>query len=94
MKKTNIVIYGATGSIGRSTLSVISKNQDKLNIEGITCNKNILKLLKIAKSYNIKKIGFNEKSIHKLNKFNLNIFKMYYFLTIRIKFRKNKINSD
>ena len=58
MKKINVVIYGATGSIGSSTLSIISKNLDKINIEGITCNKNILKLLKIAKSYNIKKIGF------------------------------------
>ena len=72
MKKINVVIYGATGSIGRSTLSIISKNLDKINIEGITCNKNILKLLKIAKSYDIKKIGFNEKFIHKLNKSNLN----------------------
>ena len=53
MKKINVVIYGATGSIGRSTLSIISKNLEKINIEGITCNKNILKLLKIAKSYNV-----------------------------------------
>ena len=42
MKKTNVVIYGATGSIGSSTLSIISKNLDKINIEGITCNKNCL----------------------------------------------------
>ena len=77
MKKINVVIYGATGSIGRSTLSIISKNLDKINIEGITCNKNILKLLKIAKLYNIKKIGFNEKSIHKLNKYNLKNYEVY-----------------
>ena len=77
MKKINVVIYGATGSIGRSTLSIISKNLDKINIEGITCNKNILKLLKIAKFYNIKKIGFNEKSIHNPNKFNLNNYEVF-----------------
>ncbi len=77
MKKINVVIYGATGSIGRSTLSIISKNLDKINIEGITCNKNIFKLLKIAKTYNVKKIGFNEKSIHKLNKFNLNKYEVF-----------------
>ena len=77
MKKINVVIYGATGSIGKSTLSIISKNLDKINIEGITCNKNILKLLKIAKSYNVKKIGFNEKYIYKLNKFNLNKFEVF-----------------
>ena len=77
MKKINVVIYGATGSIGRSTLSIISKNLDKINIEGITCNKNISKLLKIAKSYNVKKIGFNEKTIHKFNKFNLNKYEVF-----------------
>ena len=77
MKKINIVIYGATGSIGRSALSIISKNQDKLNIEGITCNKNILKLLKIAKTYNVKKIGFNEKFIQKYNRFNLNKYEVF-----------------
>ena len=77
MKKINVVIYGATGSIGSSTLSIISKNLDKINIEGITCNKNILKLLKIAKSYNVKKIGFNEKTIHKFNKFDLNKYEVF-----------------
>ena len=77
MKKINVVIYGATGSIGRSTLSIISKNLDKINIEGITCNKNILKLIKIAKFYNIKKIGFNEKLIHNINKFNLKKYKIF-----------------
>ena len=63
MKKINVVIYGATGSIGNYTLSIISKNLDKINIEGITCNKSVLKLLKIAKSYNVKKIGFNQRFI-------------------------------
>ena len=77
MKKINVVIYGATGSIGRSTLSIISKNLDKINIEGITCNKNILKLIKIAKLYNIKKIGFNEKLIHNMDKFNLKKYKTF-----------------
>ena len=61
MKKINVVIYGATGSIGRSTLSIISKNLDKINIEGITCNRNILKLLKIAKTYNVKKLVLMKK---------------------------------
>ncbi len=77
MKKTNVVIYGATGSIGRSTLSIISKNLDKINVEGVTCNTNLLKLLKIAKSLNIKKIGFNEKFIQKQKKINLNKYEVF-----------------
>ena len=48
--KTNIVIFGATGSIGNSTLSIIKKNRNSLNIEGITCNSNLLQLQKIAKN--------------------------------------------
>ena len=62
MKKINTIIYGATGSIGNSSLSLISKNRALINIEGITCNKNIEKLLKIAKLYKVKKIGFNANS--------------------------------
>ena len=54
MKKINVIIFGATGSIGKSTLSIIKKNNELINIEGITCNSNLGKLLKIAKSHHIK----------------------------------------
>ena len=47
MKKINLVIYGATGSIGKSVLSVVRSNREKFTIQGITCNHNISKLLKI-----------------------------------------------
>ncbi len=77
MKKTNVIIYGATGSIGRSTLSIINNNLDKINIEGITCNSNLLKLLKIANTFRVKKIGFNEKLIRNLNKFNFNKYEVF-----------------
>ena len=63
MKKINTIIFGATGSIGKSTLSVIDKNLNKINIEGITCDTNIDKLCEIAQLYKIKKIGFNENSL-------------------------------
>ena len=62
MKKINVVIYGATGSIGSSALSVIKKNQDKFNLEGITCNYRLNKLIKIADQFNVRSIGYNEKS--------------------------------
>ena len=65
MKKINVIIFGATGSIGSSVISIISKNTNYLNLEGITCNSKIFKLYKIAKSFNVKKIGFNEKLIKK-----------------------------
>ncbi len=37
----NIVILGSTGSIGRSTLNVVSRYPDRFNIIGLTAGKNI-----------------------------------------------------
>ena len=61
MKKINLIIYGATGSIGKSTLSIIRSNREKFNIQGITCNKNYKKLIKIAEEFNVKKLGINKR---------------------------------
>ena len=77
MKKINTIIYGATGSVGNSTLSIINKNKKIINVEAITCNSNLEKLVTIAKSYNVKKIGFNENSIKKNNNLNLNKYEIF-----------------
>ena len=50
MRKINTIIFGATGSIGKSALSLISRNQNIINIEGITCNSSLEELFKIAKT--------------------------------------------
>ena len=47
----NILLLGATGSIGESVLSVIEQNHSELNLFGITFHKNIntsQELLKIS----------------------------------------------
>ena len=77
MRKINTVIYGVTGSIGTSLLSIISQNTSLINVEGITCNKNLGKLLRIAKSNNVKKLGFNKKNIKNLNKYKLNNYEIF-----------------
>ncbi len=77
MKKINLVIFGATGSIGRSTLAIVKKNPGLFNIEGVTCNSNIKKLLKIAKVFNVKKIGFNSQKIKKTSEKISSRFKIY-----------------
>ncbi|MBT4290560.1 MAG: 1-deoxy-D-xylulose-5-phosphate reductoisomerase [Deltaproteobacteria bacterium] len=41
VNKQGIVILGSTGSVGRSTLDVIRLNQDRFNIIGLTCQKNM-----------------------------------------------------
>ena len=74
MKKINLVIYGATGSIGGSVLSIVRSNRKKFNIQGITCNKNYNKLIKIAEEFNVKKIGINKRiksTVKELNKYHV-----------------------
>jgi len=46
--KQNLVIFGATGSIGTSTLAVIEKHQDKFSIYALTANKNVDELFALC----------------------------------------------
>jgi 1-deoxy-D-xylulose-5-phosphate reductoisomerase len=47
----NILLLGATGSIGKSVLSVIEQNDKKLNLFGISFNKNILRGREIIEKF-------------------------------------------
>ena len=76
----NIIVLGATGSIGDSVLSVIKQNKEKLNLLGITFSSNINKAESIINEFNPKYI-FTDSSesykhlIHAFEKDNkLNIF--------------------
>ena len=74
MKKINLIIYGATGSIGGSVLSIVRSNREKFNVQGITCNKNYKKLIKIAEEFNVRKLGINKRiqsTVKELNKYNV-----------------------
>ena len=51
-----IVILGSTGSIGRSTLEVISKDRKNFNVVLITANNNYKKLIKQAKKFKAKNV--------------------------------------
>jgi len=57
MKKKNILIYGATGSIGDSVLSLIRNHKDRFNIVGMTCNHNIAKLSALSDEFNTRNVG-------------------------------------
>ena len=60
MKKT-IIILGSTGSIGKSTVSIITKNKDHFNVLLLTCNKNYYEIIKQAKSLKPKNIIIQDK---------------------------------
>ena len=47
----NILLLGATGSIGSSVLSVIEQNKNELNLIGISFNSNIMKGTKIIEKF-------------------------------------------
>ena len=57
MNKKNVLIYGATGPIGDSALSLIRNHKDKFNVVGMTCNQNIKKLHTLSNEFNTKNIG-------------------------------------
>ena len=66
----NILLLGATGSIGDSVLNVISQNRDLFNLFGISLNKNISKSTKIIKEFSPKYIHVNENEYLKSNQKN------------------------
>jgi len=47
----NVLLLGATGSIGESVLSVISQNKELLNLYGVSFNKNILRYQELLKEH-------------------------------------------
>ena len=47
----NILLLGATGSIGDSVLKVVRQNKDSLNLYGIAAGKNSTKVEEIIKSF-------------------------------------------
>ncbi len=53
--KKKIAIFGSTGSIGKSLISVIEKNKN-IKIELLSSNKNSSQLIKQAKKFNVKNL--------------------------------------
>ena len=48
-----IVLLGATGSIGKSTLQVIRKHADRLQLLGVSAHSNSPKLAEIANEFKV-----------------------------------------
>lgn len=66
----NIVVLGASGSIGQQTLDVVRKNSDKLKISGLVVNSDEKKLNDAKNEFSVDKtiVVNNEKSIEEANK--------------------------
>lgn len=60
----NIVLLGATGSIGESTLKVIRKHRDRLNLVGIAANKNVDKLAQISHEFGVHHVALFDSNAY------------------------------
>ena len=66
----NIVLFGATGSIGTSVLNVFEKTNNEFCLKGITCDQNIASLIDISNRYKCDNLGIsNEDLFHERNDF-------------------------
>ncbi len=59
--KKNIVILGSTGSIGKTTFSILKKNKHFFNVQLLTTNKNIKELIKQSKIFDVKNLIITDK---------------------------------
>ena len=76
--KKKICILGSTGSIGKATLEIISKNKKDFDVVLLSGNNNVKLLITQAKNFKHKYIYSNNK-IEKQERFDyvLNINKKY-----------------
>ena len=61
----NIIVLGATASIGDSVLSVIKQNKNKLNLLGISFSTNISKAKDIINEFRLKNVYSESDESHK-----------------------------
>ena len=59
--KKKIVILGSTGSIGKTTFSILKKNKNFFNVKLLTTNRNIKELIKQSKTFNVKNLIITDK---------------------------------
>ncbi len=60
--KRRIVLLGATGSIGESTLRVVAAHRDRLELVGIAANGNHRRLAEIAREFGVRHVGLHDEA--------------------------------
>src|SRR6478736_1662436 len=58
--KKRIVLLGATGSIGESTLRVIAAHRDRFELVGIAAQRNGGRLVEIARQFGVRHVGLHD----------------------------------
>ena len=74
-KKKNIILLGATGSIGESSLRLLRKNREKFNLVGVSAHNNAGLLSKIVNEFDVPNVVLsnhkNTKSYYGKNELNV-----------------------
>ena len=90
--KKKIAILGSTGSIGKSTLEVISKDKKNFEIVLLTANNNYKKLIQQAKQFKAKNVLIKNHKYYLNVKKSLKKTKVYYGNASLKKIFKKKID--
>ncbi|MFL2899638.1 MAG: hypothetical protein ACJZ41_04060 [Candidatus Pelagibacterales bacterium] len=59
----NIVLFGATGSIGNSVLKILNRTKGEFCLKGITCNQKIDSLIEISDHYSCDNLGVSSENL-------------------------------
>ena len=93
--KKKIAILGSTGSVGKTTFSILKKNSKDFKVELLTTNKNTNEIIKQAKALKLKNIIVTSKNDYEKikRKNNKRKIKIYNNLNVIKKiFKKNEID--
>ncbi len=90
----NIAILGSTGSIGKTTLSIVRQNKKNFKIRLLSTNSNIKKIFNQAKEFKVKNVIILKKNINKTwkKKFKINKINIYNDFNIFKKIIKKKLD--
>ena len=91
--KRKVIILGSTGSIGKSLINILKKDQKNIEVLLLTAHKNINELLIQTKKFNVKNIIITDKKKFlivkdKLKLKKINIFNNYDSLNTILKNKK------
>ena len=71
--KKKIIILGSTGSIGTNTINIIKKDKSNFVIKLLSTNRNIQKIYKQAKTFNVRDVIVNDLNYYHKAKKNIKI---------------------
>ena len=97
--KKKIVIFGSTGSIGKSLLQIIKKNKKEFNILLLTANQNYKELLKQTKIFKVQNVIITDKTSYeiflKINKNkNIKVYNNFDYLKLIFKSKIDYVMSS